>query len=73
MDPMGYYQPFLHYSLKLVNHFGLSFPETISVVAAVEVNLNTAYFFAAASEALLTTDASKIPPRVTLLVNYLPT
>jgi hypothetical protein len=63
MDPMGYYQPFLHYTLKLINHFGLSFPETISVVAAIEVNPNTAYYFAAASEALLTTDASKIPSR----------
>lgn len=55
MDPMAYYQPFLHYTLRLIEHFGLSFPETMSVVAAIEVVPNTAYFFSAAAEALLAT------------------
>ncbi len=53
MDPMSYYSPFIHYSLRLVDHFGLSFPETVSLVSAIEVLPNTVYFFAAAAESLL--------------------
>jgi hypothetical protein len=53
MDPMSFYQPFLHYSLLLVNHFGLSFPETVSIISAIEVVPNTAYWFSVAAQALL--------------------
>jgi hypothetical protein len=63
MDPMSYYQPFLHYSLLLVDHFGLSFPETISLVSAIEILPNTAYFFATAAAALLATNPKDIPGR----------
>ncbi len=55
MDPMSYYQPFLHYSLLLVNHYGLSFPETVGLMSAIEVVPNTSYFFSLAAEALLAT------------------
>jgi hypothetical protein len=53
MDPMSVYQPFIHYSLLLIQHFGLTFPETIGLVSAIEVLPNTAYWFCAAAEALL--------------------
>ncbi len=53
MDPMSFCQPFLHYLTLLVEHFGLTFPETVGVVAAIEILPNTAYFFCAAAEALL--------------------
>jgi hypothetical protein len=33
MDPMSFYQPFIHYLLLLVDHFGLSFPETVSLIS----------------------------------------
>jgi hypothetical protein len=60
MDPMAYYQPFIHYSLQLVSHFGLTFPKTVGLVLAIEVLPNTAYYFSAAAEALLTMDDSKL-------------
>jgi hypothetical protein len=50
---MTYYQPFIHYSLLLVEHYGLTFPETVGLVSAIEVLPNTAYFFCAAAETLL--------------------
>jgi hypothetical protein len=53
MDPMSFYQPLIHYSLLLVSHFGLSFPETVGLISAIEVLPNTSYFFAAAAETLL--------------------
>ena len=54
MDPAyGYYQPFLHFGLLLVKHYQLSFPETISLVAVMEVVPNTSYFFAIAAQSLL--------------------
>jgi hypothetical protein len=60
MDPMAYYQPFLHHTLRLIEHFGLSYPETVSVMAAIEIVPNTAYFFSAAAEALLGTRPSDL-------------
>jgi hypothetical protein len=32
MDSMSFYQPLIHYYLLLVNHFSLSFPETVGLV-----------------------------------------
>jgi hypothetical protein len=53
MDPMSFCQPFLHYPLHLIKHFGLTFPEMVVVVAAIEVLLNSAYYFCVAGGALL--------------------
>jgi hypothetical protein len=53
MDLMLFCQPFLHYPTHLVEHFGSTFPETVRVVAAIEVLPNTAYFFCVKAEALL--------------------
>jgi hypothetical protein len=50
MDPMAFYQPFLRYSLYLVEHFGFTLPETM---LAIEELPDTAYFFCAAAEAFL--------------------
>jgi hypothetical protein len=61
MDPMAFFQPFIHYSLRLVSHFGLSFPETISLISVIEVLPNLAYYFLAAAEAMMTMNASKMP------------
>jgi hypothetical protein len=36
-----------------VNHFGLSFPETVSLLSAIEVVPNTTYYFSVAAQALL--------------------
>jgi hypothetical protein len=55
MDPMGFYQPFIHYILLLVDHFGLSLPETVGLISAIEVLPNTSYYFSAAAQALLAT------------------
>ena len=60
MDPFGYYQPFLHFGLLLVNHYQLSYPETISMVAAMEVVPNTCYFFALAAQSLLQRPANDL-------------
>ena len=62
MDPLSFYQPFIYYSLLLIEHFGLTFPETVGLVLAIEVLPNTAYWFCAAAEALLGTKASKLDP-----------
>jgi hypothetical protein len=53
MEPMSYHQPFLHYAMHLIKRFGLTFPETVGVMSAMEVLPNTAYYFSAAVEALL--------------------
>jgi hypothetical protein len=63
MDPMSYIQPFLHYSILLVQRFGLTFPETVSLMAAIEVLPNTAYYFAAAAESLLCLGPSELHTR----------
>jgi hypothetical protein len=55
MDPMSFYQPFIYYSLLLVDHFSLSFPETVSLVSVIKVLPKTVYFFSAAAQALLST------------------
>jgi hypothetical protein len=60
MDPMAYHQAFIYYSLLLVKHFGLSFPETVGLSSSIEVIPNTAYFFCAAAEALLGIRASDL-------------
>jgi hypothetical protein len=60
MDHISYIQPFIHYSLLLVEQFGLTFPETVSLVAATEVLPNTAYYFAAAAESLLCISPAKL-------------
>jgi hypothetical protein len=49
MDPMSFYQPFIHYTVLLVDRFGLSFPETVRLMAAIEILPNTSYYFAAAA------------------------
>jgi hypothetical protein len=46
-----------------VDHFGFFFPESISLVSAIEILPNTAYFFAASAAALLATDPKDIPGR----------
>jgi hypothetical protein len=60
MDPMAFYQPFLQYPLHLVEHFGLTFLEAVSVKLAIEVLPDTAYFFCAVVEALLATRPSNL-------------
>jgi hypothetical protein len=60
MDPFGYYQPFLHFGLLLVQHYQLSYPETISMVTAMEVVPNTCYFFALAAQSLLQMPANHL-------------
>ena len=62
MDPFGYYQPFLHCGLLLVEHYQLSYPETISMVAAMELVPNTCYFFALAAQTLLQRPANNLHP-----------
>jgi hypothetical protein len=59
---MSYFQPFIHYSLLLVKQFGLTFHETVSLVAAIEVLQNTAYYFAAAAESLLCMSPAELHP-----------
>ena len=56
--------PTIHLLLArlLIKHFGLTFPETVGLVLAIEVLPNTAYWFCAAAEALLGTKASKLDP-----------
>jgi hypothetical protein len=53
MEPMSYHQPFLHYLAHLTERFGLTLPETVGVMSAIEVLPNTAYYFCAAAQALL--------------------
>jgi hypothetical protein len=53
MDPMSFYQPFIHYLLLLIKHCGLTLPEMVGSVPAIEVLPNTAYYFCTAAEALL--------------------
>jgi hypothetical protein len=53
MDPVSFYRPFIHYSLLLVGHFGLSFPKTVGLILAIEVLPNASYFFAAAAKTML--------------------
>ena len=60
MDPMAFYQPFIHYSILLIEHFGLTFPETIGLVSAIEVLPNTAYYFCIAAESLLAMSPSEL-------------
>jgi hypothetical protein len=59
MDPMAFYQPFIHYSLQLVSHFGLTLPKAVALVLAIKVLPNTAYYFSVDAKAMLTLDASK--------------
>jgi hypothetical protein len=42
MEPMSNHQPFLHYSTHLTKRFGLTLPETVGVMSAIEVLPNTA-------------------------------
>jgi hypothetical protein len=53
MDPMSFYQPFIHYTVLLVDRFGLSFPERVGLIAAIEILPNISYYFAAAAKAFL--------------------
>jgi hypothetical protein len=62
MDPMSDIQPFIHYYLLLVEQFGLTFPETVSLVAAIEVLPNAAYYFAAAAESFLCMSPAELHP-----------
>jgi hypothetical protein len=62
MEPMSYHQLFLHYSTHLTERFGLTLPETVGVMSAIEVLPKTAYYFCAAAQALLsiwTSDLSR--------------
>jgi hypothetical protein len=52
--------PFLHYSTHLTKRFGLTLPETIGVMSAIEVLPNTAYYFCAAAQALLSIRTSDL-------------
>jgi hypothetical protein len=60
MEPMSYHQPFLHYATHLIKRFGLTFPVTVGVMSAIEVLPNTAYYFSAAAEALLSVRTSDL-------------
>jgi hypothetical protein len=60
MDPMAFYQPFIHYSIRLVAHFGLTFPETVGLLSAIEVLPNTVYYFSAAAEAMLSMEPKEL-------------
>jgi hypothetical protein len=71
MDPMLFYQPFIYYSLLLIEHFGLTFPETVGLVSAIEVLPNTAYWFCVTAEALLGTKASNLDTEQAVIVSCL--
>jgi hypothetical protein len=63
MEPMLYHQPFLHYAMHLIKRFGLTFPETVGVMSAIEVLPNTTYYFSSAAEALLSMRISDLSLR----------
>ncbi len=56
------YHIFLHFGLLLVEHYQLSYPETISMVAAMELVPDTCYFFALAAQTLLQRPANNLHP-----------
>jgi hypothetical protein len=53
MDPMPFYQLLIHFLLLLIKHFGLTLPEMVGLVPAIELLSNTAYFFYTVTKALL--------------------
>jgi hypothetical protein len=60
---MSFYQPFIHYTVLLVDRFGLSFPETVGLIAAIKILPNSSYYFAAAAETLLHSNPRRLHPR----------
>jgi hypothetical protein len=60
MDLMAYHKPFINSSLLLIEQFGLTLPETVGLMLAIEVLPNTAYFFSAAAEAVLLIRSSNL-------------
>jgi hypothetical protein len=53
MDPWLYYSPVIHFSLLLLQKFGLSYPELMSVMVAYTKMPFSTYYFAIAAKALL--------------------
>jgi hypothetical protein len=53
MDPWLYYSPVIHFPLLLLQKFGLSYPELMSVMVAYTKMPFSTYYFATAAKALL--------------------